>query len=602
MCGIAGVLSLGAASVGDADLRPMTDIVAHRGPDGEGHLLFDLTTGHVELDHGTEGRVASPSGKPFLYLGHRRLAIIDVSSAGAQPMASEDASAYVTYNGEIYNYLELRDELASRGHHFHTGSDTEVLLHAYGEWGTDCFARFNGMWALAILDVRTRRLVLCLDRFGIKPLHYVARPGLFAFGSEIKQLLPLAGGARENATAVAEYVATGITLHSDQTCFDGVRRMMPGQIITVDLDTGERTTRTWYTLPHNLEYGAADDRSFAMAAERFRELFVDAVTLRLRSDVPVGSCLSGGLDSSAIVGVASRLARSRGAGPLLTFTSCWDDPAIDESAYADTVVQANGCAGHRVFPTWEQFRADLDQLLWHQEEPFSSPSMFAQWAVMRLARQHGVPVLLDGQGSDEMLGGYEGNVALQLRDAVLASPVQGLQRALAMRASGYRVGIPDTASALLPAVVEGLYRRRIRRAGGQSNGTMRVPRSWGEKLHAEYTRGHLQTLLRYEDRSSMAFSIESRCPFMDYRVAEFVFSLPRAMLSHGALLKALLRTGLAEDLPPAVAKRTRKYGFWAPRYSIDGPEPMDTGSSIAWRRKLVARWRQRFGLPARKLG
>jgi asparagine synthase (glutamine-hydrolysing) len=594
MCGIAGVYSSNTALVRWASLTRMTDTVKHRGPDGEGHLLLDLQNGSVECQH------AAPAGRadlttPFVYLGHRRLSILDLSAAGAQPMSTEDASLFLSYNGEIYNYLELRSELAGRGHRFRTGTDTEVILHAYREWGDDCFSRFNGMWALSLLDLQTRRLTLCVDRFGVKPLHYTSDAGVFAFGSEIKQLLPFLVSRRANERAVAEFVATGTTHRTSETCFAGVRRALPGELMTLDLHEGKRSSRRWYSLPYTVRYGTSDDRTFSSAADRFGELFESAVALRMRSDVRVGSCLSGGLDSSSIVGVASRLARSTGAGPLHTFTACWNDPAIDEWSFARKVVDAYACVPSQTFPTWERFQSDLDALLWHQEEPFGSASIFAQWTVMSLARESGVPVLLDGQGADELLGGYHSDIPLHLRDALLTNPIDGLHRARRMRNAGYRVGLSALARAV-PFASTLLYRHRIWREGGPPSSLDGVSTSLGGVLHDEYTRGPLQTLLRYEDRNSMAFSIESRCPFMDYRLAEFVFSLPRSVLSHGGVLKPLIRSSMQDVLPTEVATRIGKLGFSAPPFSVDGPQPVSTGGPLSWRRAIVKRWRRRFGL------
>ena len=400
MCGIAGYHVAGAPA--DARrARAMADRLVHRGPDDHGVVLIDTRTGAAWAEDGAPGTAGAAGASYDLALAHRRLAVLDPSAAGHQPMASPDGRRWVVYNGEIYNYVELRDELARRGHAFRTGTDTEVLLAAYAEWGAGCLARFNGMWAFALWDADARQLFCARDRFGVKPLYYATGPGWFAFGSEIKALLAHpAVPRRPNAAAVYDFLALRLADHTDETFFDGIHRVPAAHALVYRPGAAPALRRYWDCRPAPRDpLGAAGE---AHAIARFRELFDDAVRIRLRADVPVGTCLSGGVDSSSIVVTANPLLGAR----QRTFSACSEDPRFDERRFIDEVIAATGAASHRVFPSgarlWDELGALVDQM----DEPFHSTSQYAQYAVMRLVREAGVTVTLDGQGADELMAGY----------------------------------------------------------------------------------------------------------------------------------------------------------------------------------------------------
>jgi asparagine synthase (glutamine-hydrolysing) len=345
-------------------------------------------------------------------LGHRRLSIVDVSPAGHAPL-SYRGRYWITYNGEVYNYLELRAELEALGHRFVSHTDTEVVLAAFDQWGAASLSRMNGMFAFAIADRERLTVFVARDRWGIKPLYYWASPaGFMAFGSEIKQFSVLPGWSpRMNGQRVYDFLNWRVTDHTAETLFAGVHQLRGGEYLELPwpapgasagcAPNAPMATRRWYELRPALFSGSFDD-----AAARFRELLTDSVRLRLRADVPVGSCLSGGLDSSSIVCAMDRLLRAGGGGVQKTFSAYSEDPRFDEREYVEEVVRHTAVEPHAVTPGMDGAFDALGCMTWHQDEPFSSTSIYAQWNVFRLARENGVVVMLDGQGADEQLAGY----------------------------------------------------------------------------------------------------------------------------------------------------------------------------------------------------
>ncbi|HWE82665.1 MAG TPA: asparagine synthase (glutamine-hydrolyzing) [Gaiellaceae bacterium] len=554
MCGIAGVLDAGAAD--GRRVYRMTMALRHRGPDDEGYVA---TTSDQAVFLGGPDTVPGclPPGSPRVpdaefpggadvVLGVRRLAILDPSPAGHQPMGSA-AGRFIVHNGEIYNYRELRTELAAFGHRFMGGSDTEVALAAYEQWGTDCFGRFNGMWATAIWDRPRGTLVLARDRFGVKPLYLAAAPaGGLAFASEIKALL--AGGvtARPHEPSLSTFLDTGrIDVSGAATCFDGIEQVEPGTFVEYPLEGTPAATRFYRLAPR---VPASRD-----AAAELVSLLDDAVALRLRSDVPVGSCLSGGLDSSAIVSLAqSRL--DPNAERMRTFTFAAAAAQIDETRFATAVADRAGAEAY--FATAPDDMAE--QVLataWDQDEPIGSGSVVAQRLVMALAHANGAKVLLDGQGGDEVLAGYS-----YYRPARLADLVVSLRLARAVSELRSSVGNDGLTAAWLGRATLGELRRR--RPG---HGRL-VSRQLDD------IRLHLPALLHYEDRNSMAFSIEARLPFLDYRIVELGLGLPGATKIAAGWTKAILRHALESRLPADVVWRRDKVQFSVPQVDwLRGP-------------------------------
>jgi asparagine synthase (glutamine-hydrolysing) len=538
MCGLCGVVAHGRPPQ-TAMVERMLDEIAHRGPDGRG----------IFADDGVA-------------LGHLRLAIIDLSDVGLQPF--ELGGLRLLHNGEIYNYVELREELRTLGHSFRSETDTEVLLAAYREWGEACVERFNGIWAFAIWDPERRTLFASRDRFGVKPLYYRLDGDCFAFASEPWTLRD--DDRRPNLRAVRDYLEQGWLDQGEETFFDGVRRLAPAHNLTFGPD-GLRIRRYWSLEPKD----APGDPTAAV-----RETFLDAIRLQLRSDVPVGTALSGGIDSSAIaVGVAHQ-----GLMHQKTISAYFEDAGYDERPYARTVVEATGAEPHWVSFTADELLESLPAIVRAQGEPFGSTSIAAGWHVMRAARAAGLTVMLDGQGGDELFAGYRAAYGYRVADLVAAGRVVEAGRELSAFWSRHRTSPVAAAGVLarpfLPERLGAAGRARLKGAAGLAHPTLRsLPRPssangypFPDRLrrHLAHTLTHrgLPELLRYEDRNSMAHSIEARVPFLDHRLVELAYSLDGAELLARGQTKAVLRRALADLLPPQVRDRKDKLGFVTP--------------------------------------
>lgn len=597
MCGIFGIVANVGRGVDPATIARGLDLLRHRGPDDAGVLLADWRTGRVAAAAvaDTDPALRLPplaavvehaaDEPPFtIGLGHRRLSILDLSTAGHQPMASPDGRYWITFNGEIYNYLELRAELAGQGYAFRTGTDTEVILAAYAAWGRHALTRLTGMFAFAVLDLQARTLLLARDFFGIKPLYYVGMPSGIAFASEIPPLLDLPGVSRRaDPQRVYDYLRFGHTDHGGGTMFADVGQLPAAHYLELQLDRADlmpSPTRYWDVVPDD-----RPPRSFDEAAERLREIFLDSVRLHLRSDVPVGACLSGGIDSSAIVTAMRNLG---GASlDLHTFSYIASDPALDEERWADIAAAAAGSEMHKVRASAEELAADLDALVALQGEPFGGTSIYAQQLVFRLAHASGMKVMLDGQGADELFLGYRtfvearvssllrsGNVPAAVRFARQASSTRAGFGGAMLRASG-RLAPTQLQPALMALVGQPREPAWLGVGWFQRHGVdTRAPR-WPrgrDMVRAEAKQAlfwtSLPALLRYEDRNSMAYSIESRVPFVTPALASFVFSLPdEYLISPEAVTKAVLRRSLRGLVPDPILDRRDKIGFATPQQS-----------------------------------
>ena len=563
MCGI-------WASVGLEVGRERIDRVAHRGPDGSGWETF-----------------ASPAGP--VVLGHRRLAIIDTSEGGRQPMSDAHARYWLTFNGEIYNYCELRAELESKGIAFHTASDSEVLLRALIVWGEAALPRLNGMFAFGFYDSQRHTLLLARDRFGIKPLYFAQVGSGAAFASEIKQLYDLPGVSRRmNLRRVRDFLATGTADHSGETMFAGVGQLRGGECLRLDLSrpAGREPlpVRRWYQLPKP----GSLTLSLEEAGARYRRSFIDAVRLQLRSDVPLGSCLSGGLDSSSIVAVASQ---QLGAGrPMTTVSAVFSHARVDERRYMEAVIAATGAKP--VFTTVDPMALfqTAEEVIWHQDEPYGSTSIHAQWSVFGAARGAGLKVMLDGQGADEPLAGYHTMFGSALADRLMRFEFGAAVHQIRERQAVHGASIRAQLIPALPALVPTALRKHVYRLGRSARGPdwldgaalaglASLPDPIAQaasdmgfsgrpalaNLTAMQTMAtSLPMLLHWEDRSSMAHAIEARVPFLDHRLVELAIALGSAHKIEGARTKVLLREGMAGVLPDLVANRNDKLGFATP--------------------------------------
>jgi asparagine synthase (glutamine-hydrolysing) len=563
MCGIAGIVSVDGFD--PRRLVAMTQMIRYRGPSGYGFAYMNPgTNANPEIHHNDENL---PALKPTVGLGNRRLAILDVSAAGNQPMVTEGGASCVTYNGEIYNYKELRQELEQLGHLFRTGTDTEVLLHSYQQWGEECLKRFNGMWSFALWDSAKQVLFCARDRFGVKPFYFAVTDGTFYFASEMKQILMASGMKRKaNAEVVAYFLEWGLQDHLEETFFKGICQLQGGHSLTLKLATVLRPeiSRYW-----TLETGPELEAEEASATEEFRERFLDAVKLRLRSDVPVGVCLSGGLDSSSILCQAKIVSPQT---KFQTFSACFEDVAIDEREYISAAMQAAQVEGHWSFPQGIAFWKQADAIAYHQDAPIGGTSVFAQWKVMESAQQHGIPVVLGGQGGDEALCGYQKYYLFHLWHLLRhVSPLFFSESVSWARNGTNSFWTMGSVSRYFPGMLRKQYSLTERLASTRLQKTVQGVTSMmgagvsiAERQKTDILQSSLPTLLRHEDRNSMAHSVESRLPFLDYRLVEFAVRCPSSLKLRDGWTKWILREALKDTLPEKIRLRKTKLGFNVP--------------------------------------
>jgi asparagine synthase (glutamine-hydrolysing) len=591
MCGITGIVAFDGRPVDLGVLQRMNDAQAHRGPDGEGFVVsWPESHGFCSafLRHTGQERSAPPAR---VGLGHRRLAILDLSERGLQPMSAGASGAWIVFNGEIYNHLDLRAELESRGRFFNTRTDTEVLLQSYLEWGEECLDHLEGMFAFAIWDGGRGRLFCARDRLGIKPFYYATPRDHFIFASEIKGLFPFpALEPVPDDDAVLGFLVHGNCDYRERTILRQVTALPAGHALAVDVATRKvRRWQYWELTPQPEWSGMVD----GARVELLRDLLVRTTSSHLISDVRVGSCLSGGLDSSAVVGLIGKIwreqpeAASALGDQFHTFTSCYDYPELDERQYALQVASAIGATPNLVFPSPLDFWDVFGDMAWHQDMPFSGMSFYAQWRVMRAAKEAGVKVLLDGQGGDEVFGGYA-----KFRYAYLASLLRAgrlgtmareawaslLQRDLYLLniRRGYRYLPPRLRSvlggdSLLYGVLRADWDRALgdestpatrwwRHAAGKSNGESSLTTVQSVQIE-DILVDTLPLILRMEDRSSMAFSIEARVPLLDHKLVEFGLSLPDHQKIQGGFSKFAVREATRGLMPEGVRLRRTKLGF-----------------------------------------
>ena len=533
MCGIAGQYCYGGSRPDEKLLAAMSERLAHRGPDGQGTYI-----------HRNIG------------LAHRRLAIIDLSENAHQPMSNEDNTLWLVYNGEIYNYPELREEVERKGHTFRSKTDSEVILHAYEEWGTACLDHFNGMWAFALWDEKLQQLFCARDRFGIKPFYYAQTGESFLFASEIKALLahPAVGTVPDDAM-LGTYLAWGVLDHSERTMFKGILQLKPAHAMIAGKDGVHAPFRYWDVKVSAEIHSTVPDSEVAL---RLRSLLHDATSIHVRSDVAVGTCLSGGIDSSTLTALINDLIREEAPASVgarqKTFSVVFSDKRFDESRYIDEIVAVTGVDAHRTEPSPEKLWDDIDRLVYMQDEPFGSLSIYAQYCVMRLAREQ-VKVVLDGQGADELLAGY---LAYQW------SYISGLlfHRNIAAEFLGSLKHHRNFITSSIKQLLERKKRRSLITC--QFDTVQRYDGNLDQVLYRELTSTNLPALLHYEDRNSMAFSIESRVPFLDVRFVEYVASLPLNQKIRNGITKIALRNAIKGVVPESIRCRMDKMGFVTP--------------------------------------
>lgn len=541
MCGITGIVQKNNSPVNLKELNLANKIIQHRGPDADGTFF----------------------GANFA-MAHRRLAILDLSIKGNQPM--EYRGNTIAYNGEIYNYIEIRKILHSKGYSFSTQTDTEVILAAYDYWGTTCVQHFNGMWAFVIYDHKRNELFCSRDRFGIKPFYYTTLQEKFCFASEIKQFTTIEGWqAKLNSKRVFDFLAWSYHNHTTETFFEDVFQLEKGHNLVYDLTTHTFNINCYYHLQKK-RFSPTASWSFDQSKTEFFKLLKDAINLRLGSNVKVGSTLSGGLDSSSIVCLINQIIPGQTQECI---SACFNVPSYDESPWIDQVSQHINISTYKILPTFEEMLEDLNHVIWHQDEPIISASVVAQYQVFRAAKEKNIVAMLEGQGADETLAGYGTFYFPFIKSVLKRDLLTGSKELWAY------LNIHDTS---IIKIFESTKRLLSR---GKSKSFPWLKFEFIEQSGHQYspsrntsiqqmTLNHiyesaLSQMLHNGDRNAMAFSIESRLPFLDYRLVEFIFNLPdHFKIQHGKR-KYILREALKPLLPSKIYNRYDKMGFSTPQ-------------------------------------
>lgn len=605
MCGISGIVQLqGPSNQLSRVLKNMNDKLKHRGPDDEGFTLFQdgksscfagQDTPQTSLDSNLPFAPKSHIDSAFEHsarvgFGHRRLAIIDLSAGGHQPMClQENLGIWITFNGEIYNYIELREELRSFGYTFHTESDVEVVLVAYQHWGTDCLTHFNGMWSFVLYDIDKNRLFGARDRFGVKPLYYLKNDEHFAFASEQKALLEIPSyHPAINVESMLPFLLYGQVELKSEGFFKDLYELKPSHFFTFDLSRSQLDIQRYFGLKVNLSNPTFLKESFEQVTQQTKELIKQAVRIRFRSDVPIGFCLSGGLDSSTIVCTAAELAKEESISSLKngikTFTASNDSP-LDESHWAKQIVDQTQAEWHNVHVDSRTLVEDIQRLIYFQDIPLATTSTYAQSRVMRAAHEQGISILIDGQGGDELYAGYQTfyysyfnqlfksfqwKTLLKECRSIENSPVTLKE----LGAAFIKINLSKTAANIREIVSRkwksetSLITPSFLHANShqlQLHGEFR-PESVNQRLKSYCTETYLKSLLRWEDRCSMQYSIESRTPFSDdINLIQHAFSLPANYKIKNGWSKYILRESISGLVPESIRLRKDKKGFSIPQ-------------------------------------
>lgn len=631
MCGITAFIAFKGKCQSLRIIQSMNDLIKHRGPDDEGYYAIATTNKDLVLIGNdtpmstlrnnlmTQDINAVLDSNIKLALGHRRLSIVDLSELGHQPLSIDDDNYWICHNGEVYNYLEIKEELESIGYRFKSKTDTEVILTAYKEWGRECLHQFNGMFAFIIYDKVKNNIFVARDRFGVKPLYFYSDDTGIYFSSEIKAFTVLPSWkARLNHQRAYDFLMHGVTDHTDETLFANVYQVKGGEYgefcLNEEIDWIEDKQKLrlerWYDLKdHKINI------SYVNACKEFKDKFINSIKLRLRSDVDIGSCLSGGLDSSAIVSVMSRELKNSGSkNTVKTFSACSHYKEFDEKEYVDIVVKDSRATSFCTYPELENLFKQNEEITWHQDEPFGSTSIYAQWEVFKLAAAQKIKVMLDGQGADEQLCGYKGlYIQSYFNELFRKFKFLTLIKEMSLFHKIHAINRSDAWQQLLKLklqwlknmvkiIIQLLPMRFTSKVFGSkiklwhthnwlnnSNLCYKKVSPFAKINYADIrkisygqlTSNNLSMLLHWEDRDSMAHSIESRVPFLDYNMVEFVYNLPTEYKISKGTTKCVLRDGLDGILPEAIKNRQTKLGFVTPE------EIWVKGNSEFFREKLL---------------
>ncbi len=580
MCGIAGIILKQRSGINLAEkIAAMTNTIAHRGPDGEGFLLAteQNTTPHfntlqqnykrTDLNYIPKSNLNNADQNSFLAFGHRRLSIIDLSETGHQPMCNKEEKTWIVFNGEIYNYIEVREELKKLGHIFISESDTEVILQAYKQWGDACVERFNGMWAFCIYDAEKQICFASRDRLGVKPFYYINNKDLFAFASEQKAFIKARLiSPKINSEALHAYLVNGLLETNTNNFFDGINELMPGNNLVFDIKKQEVNISTYYNLTDHITL-KNDNLSEKELIEKVSDAFENAVKLRLRSDVEVGTCLSGGIDSSALAVSISEITQQ----PLNCFTSVFRNNPINEENFADSVAKKIQAKHFKVESSFEGFLKEADDLIYSQDVPIWDTSTYAQYKVMELAKQNKIKVVLDGQGADELFGGYhhhflakwnnlfsKGNYRMAMNEISLSKKTIANPLQFYLKEKVKQKSYLNKKHFNLFFKTEFLSSSEIKNPSVYFN-------SVNDQLVDDIYNTRLKSFLKCEDRCGMWHSVESRTPFADdVELINLLFSFNGNKKIKNGISKYLLREAVKDKLPKEIYSRYDKKGFETP--------------------------------------
>jgi len=545
MCGIAGIIYKDYTQVKEGTLKTMTDKMSHRGPDAEGFFV-----------------------NKNIGFGHRRLSIIDTSQSANQPFCLGDQYVLV-FNGAIYNYIELKDELIKKGYHFKTDSDTEVLITAYDCWGEECVGKFNGMWAFAIFDRKKNKIFCSRDRFGIKPFYYFTNKNKFIFASEIKPILEIEKIEKISMQVLLQYLIANKSEQSNETFFDGILKLPPSHNLVYNLTDNKIDIYKYYDVQFRKEI---NDLSLEESISIFEKEFEKSINLRLRSDVKIGTALSGGLDSAYVASIINKV----NEGPqkklnIVAITVGSIDKKIDESELSDITTRSLGIKHDIIVPEIDEFKDTFEEVIFKHEEPFGGISIYMQKFLMKEANKLGVKVLLDGQGADEILLGYNKYVIAYLKDIDIIKKL----RLISKIKNQYNISVFKLLQLYLFFSSSHIRKLWIRKNSfflknkyvKYLNFNVGLEKSYGNIFNLqkdEILRDQLPELLKWEDKNSMSYSIESRLPFLDYNLVEVCLSINNQYKVKNGWSKYILRKNLEKYLPDKITYNKKKIGFDAP--------------------------------------
>lgn len=572
MCGICGIYNFKSNEFIDSSLlEKMCDAMRHRGPDDYGYAVFQVPSLRFQVFKNQNNlRLSTSNFQPNLGFGHRRLSIIDLSPAGHQPMSNEDNTIWIVYNGEIYNYKELKVDLEAKGHQFKSLTDTEVIIHSYEEWGTECLHKFNGMFAFAIWDGKKKRLFIARDRLGIKPLYYYLNKEYFIFASEIKAILEDKSIKREPYyPAISDYLRY-MYIIDDNTFFKDIKKLLPGYYLI--LEDGSISLNQYWDLRFNSNKDEIKREEYYV--ERLYDLLKDSVRVHLRSDVPLGAHLSGGLDSSCLVGLASQMLPY----PPKTFSGAYSEAGpYDERRYINIVTKKFQTEHYEIIPSARDYAEALSKMVWYMDEPAVGSAVIGQYYVCKLASEH-VKVILGGQGGDELFGGYYRYIPPYLKNYLkrfFTGKVNPVEISKSLLNLVKHIGIIGLNNSYQKAkrrkgildITTDDFKEMTEKTSNVHDIAMDSIIDSLNKIQYWDIKNYLPALLHVEDRTSMAVSIESRVPFLDHRIVEFSATIPSYLKMKGLVLKYIERESARGFLPSEVVNRKDK-GIFSPPIQI----------------------------------